>query len=415
MAAPVIQVEGVSKEFRLDRGHRSLREAFTSFWRPNTGNDSSHRFNALRDVTFCAAEGEALGIIGPNGAGKSTILKLLAGILRPDTGRIRVTGRSAAMIEVGAGFHGDLTGRENIFLNGAILGMPRNAIQAKLDSIVAFAGIERFLDMPVKRYSSGMYARLGFAIAIHTEPRVLLIDEVLSVGDAVYRVRCLDRMRSLVEQGVTLILVTHDLDQMQSICKRAIVLDDGTIAYDGPASSAATEYLTAMTKSQPSRTGDIALVHGCEKAELVAFRVLDELSDEVTSIAPNDSITLDLQLRFPTSVNELAIEINLHRVGRGLVMSLNSDRDDMRIQPCDSCMNLEIAVMRLPLCAGRYCWSVRVWRKPDGALLLDTPLMYPIAIEDVGTNAGAIAVNREWRLSTEAKYAKLPIAVGVGS
>jgi len=415
MTGPMIQVEGVSKEFRLDRGHRSLRETLASLSRPRIRSNSAQRFNALKDVTFYAAKGEALGIIGPNGAGKSTMLKLLAGILRADSGTIKVRGRSAAMIEVGAGFHGDLTGRENIFLNGAILGMSRREIQSKLDDIVSFAGIARFLDMPVKRYSSGMYARLGFAIAIHTEPRVLLIDEVLSVGDAVYRVRCLERMRSLVEEGVALILVTHDLDQMQSICRRAIVLDNGEIAYDGPTSSAVSEYMSAMTKASSHRPGDIVSGTHSESAELVEFQIRNESNDETESFSPHEALTLQLEIRVPGPVDQLAVECNLHRVGRGMVVSLNSDRDSVRITPFDSVVRIEVDLGHLPLCAGRYCWNVRVWRKNDGALLLDSPLICPIEIQDIGVNAGLVAVERQWRCEKRYLRSRQPAELVVGN
>ena len=201
MGDVAVRFANVSKRFILGQSHDSLYDLIVAgvgrvLGRRRRGGDDS-TFLSLSDVSFELERGDAIGIIGPNGAGKSTVLKLLAGILRPDGGTITVNGRLSALIEVGAGFHGDLTGRENIFLNGAIMGMNRREIRTKLDAIVAFAGIERFLDMPVKRYSSGMYARLGFSIASHVDPDVLLVDEVLSVGDAVFRLRCIERMQAL--------------------------------------------------------------------------------------------------------------------------------------------------------------------------------------------------------------------------
>jgi len=260
MDRPAVRFSHVAKRFRLGETHDTLRDLFACGVRRLLGRgtgDGRSTFWALDDVDFEVARGEAVGIIGPNGAGKSTVLKLLAGILRPDRGAVSVDGRLAALIEVGAGFHGDLTGRENLFLNGAILGMTRDEVRRKLDAIVSFAGIERFLDMPVKRYSSGMYARLGFSIAAHVEPEVLLVDEVLSVGDAVFRLRCLERMRRLVHGGTTLVFVTHDLDQMQSICGRAIVLEQGRVAHEGPARDAVGHYMTAMSRAFADRPADL--------------------------------------------------------------------------------------------------------------------------------------------------------------
>ena len=225
-----IVVEGVSKTFTLRHTH-SLKELVVWALR---GKDLSNDFTALDGVSFSVAAGESVALLGFNGSGKSTLLKLISGVMRPDTGRVGVRGRIAGLIEVGAGFHPDLTGRENVFLNGAILGMDERTITRRFDEIVAFSEIERFIDTEVKFYSSGMFLRLAFAVAVHTDPDVFLIDEILAVGDEPFQHKCLERIRSLHAEGRTLVIVSHDLHQMEQLCERGIVLDGGRLVLDGP-------------------------------------------------------------------------------------------------------------------------------------------------------------------------------------
>jgi lipopolysaccharide transport system ATP-binding protein len=207
------------------------------------GELQEQEFWAVQGVSFQVRCGEALGVIGPNGAGKSTILKLLSGILRPNKGEIKVNGRLSALIEVGAGFHPDLTGRENIYLNGAILGMKKSEIDRKFDEIVDFSGVQEFIDTPVKRYSSGMYARLGFSVAAHVNPDILLVDEVLSVGDLQFQEKCIDKMLSLKDEGIPIVFVSHNLQSIQLLCKRAILLKVGKIIKEGSVETVLNEYL----------------------------------------------------------------------------------------------------------------------------------------------------------------------------
>ncbi|MBS0230943.1 MAG: ABC transporter ATP-binding protein [Proteobacteria bacterium] len=203
---------------------------------------------ALKDVNFEVAEGEAIGIIGNNGAGKSTLLKVLSRITPPTTGRASVRGRLSSLLEVGTGFHPELTGRENVFLNGAILGMRKHEVQRKFDEIVAFSGVEKFIDTPVKRYSSGMYVRLAFAVAAHLEPDVLIIDEVLAVGDADFQKRCLGKMNDVARQGRTVLFVSHNMAAVQKLCTRAIWMRDGSVAMAGATESVITEYLDSGSR-----------------------------------------------------------------------------------------------------------------------------------------------------------------------
>jgi len=227
-----VRLEGVGKMYRL-----GTRRSADTFW-------------ALKDFNLEVHRGSSVGVIGPNGAGKSTVMKLLAGITAPTAGRITIVGALSALIEVGSGFHPELTGRENVFLSGAILGMRRRDIAARLDRIVSFAGVERFVDTPVKWYSSGMYVRLGFAIAAHLQPDVLLVDEVLAVGDAEFQARCLARIRELQRDGVTILFISHDLSAVEQLCDRAVLLDRGTTIAEGPPDEVVSIYHRRSTAGQ---------------------------------------------------------------------------------------------------------------------------------------------------------------------
>jgi ABC-type polysaccharide/polyol phosphate transport system ATPase subunit len=239
--------EGVSKHYRLG-ALGTLRGTVASL--ASRGRDGPRDLWALKDVSFRVEPGESLGLIGPNGAGKTTALKLLSNITQPTSGRIHISGRTSSLIELGAGFHPELSGRDNIFLNGAILGLKRREIQRKLDEIVTFSELERFIDTPVKRYSSGMYVRLGFAVAAHVKPDVLLVDEVLAVGDASFRQRCIQRMRELQASGTTILFVSHNMHLMRDMCQTALLLHRGQAAGYGSASSIIAEYERLMVSAE---------------------------------------------------------------------------------------------------------------------------------------------------------------------
>ncbi len=248
MSDVALRMEHIYKKFRKGETYNSLRDLLPAmtgrmFRGLELEGDDGREFWALQDISFEVKRGEALGIIGHNGAGKSTALKILSRIMKPTKGRMIVNGRLSALIEVAAGFHPDLTGMENIFLHGTILGMSKREIQSKLDQIIAFSGIEEFIDTPVKRYSSGMFARLGFAIAAHVDPEVMIVDEVLSVGDFVFQQRCMDRMRSIIENGTTVLFVSHNLKAVTEICNRAILLEHGKVLAIDETNAVARKYL----------------------------------------------------------------------------------------------------------------------------------------------------------------------------
>jgi lipopolysaccharide transport system ATP-binding protein len=251
--SPVIKAEHLSKRYRIGarQQHNSLRDALMGALKAplrRMRNGNAETIWALNDVSFEVQQGEVVGIIGRNGAGKSTLLKILSRVTRPTKGRVTLNGRVGSLLEVGTGFHAELTGRENIYLNGAILGMSRNEIKRKFDEIVAFAETEQFLDTPVKHYSSGMTVRLAFAVAAHLEPEVLIIDEVLAVGDLTFQKKCLGKMNDVARAGRTVLFVSHDLNAVNSLCERAILLHAGGIVKDGRVSDVTSFYLDGANK-----------------------------------------------------------------------------------------------------------------------------------------------------------------------
>jgi lipopolysaccharide transport system ATP-binding protein len=267
MGNTVIKVENLSKSYTIrhqDVGnYTALRDVIASKAKSifkkklsNINYQSKEKFWALKDVSFEINHGDRLGVIGRNGAGKSTLLKILSRIVSPTTGRITLDGLVSSLLEVGTGFHGELTGRENIFLNGSILGMSRSEIKSKFDEIVAFSEVEKFLDTPVKRYSSGMYVRLAFAVAAHLEPDILIVDEVLAVGDAAFQKKCLGKMKDVSGEGRTIIFVSHNMETVQNLCDKAIYLDNGKVQLTGDSDKVISAYLKASLDSQSINLAD---------------------------------------------------------------------------------------------------------------------------------------------------------------
>jgi len=282
---PIITVENLGKRYRIGQSRGSyptLRESVarairSPFKKLRTSNDSSQFVWAVEDVSFEVKSGEVIGVIGRNGAGKSTLLKMLSRVTEPTRGRIKLYGRVGSLLEVGTGFHPELTGRENITLNGVILGMSRKEIRRKFDEIVSFAEVEKFIDTPVKHYSSGMYLRLAFAVAAHLEPEILIVDEVLAVGDARFQRKCLDKMQDVGKQGHTILFVSHNMSAITRLCPKAILLDKGRILCDGPSHQVASVYLNAGLGMTAEREWpDMNTAPGDEIVRLRAVRVRTE-------------------------------------------------------------------------------------------------------------------------------------------
>lgn len=319
----VISIENVSKSYRLGViGSGTLREDLQSWWHrmrglpdPNLRIDQMHKtveghtLWALQDVSLDIQQGEVLGIIGRNGAGKSTLLKVLSRVTAPTSGRIRVKGRIASLLEVGTGFHPELTGRENIFLNGAILGMTKAEVARKFDEIVAFSEIEAFIDTPVKRYSSGMYVRLAFAVAAHLDPEIMVVDEVLAVGDAAFQKKCLGKMGDVAKGGRTVLFVSHNMQAIAQITTSAIVLDKGTVAFRGSAPDAIVHYMAQGMGGAGSRGEYVAPAKPHAAVHVERARVVTSGTGQVHFWG--NPLTIELQVRVNVPQSNLCIGVQI--------------------------------------------------------------------------------------------------------
>lgn len=313
MPSPVIRVENLSKMYHLGTiGSGTIRDDLHRWWASVRGKEdplakvgkkrhsassgpTQETIWALRDVSFEVVQGEVLGVIGRNGAGKSTLLKILSRVTSPSTGVMRAKGRIASLLEVGTGFHPELTGRDNIFLNGAILGMTKAEIRRRFDEIVAFSEVEKFIDTPVKRYSSGMYVRLAFAVAAHLEPEILIVDEVLAVGDAAFQQKCLGKMGDVAKRGRTVLFVSHQMQAVNRLCQRCILLDGGTIRCDGPATEVTGVYLRSDAATTAIRCYDRA--HAAPGDDVVRLKSVKVLSQgrNVEAIDIRHPVTIEVE------------------------------------------------------------------------------------------------------------------------
>jgi hypothetical protein len=302
----------------------------------------------------------------------------------------------SALIEVSAGLHGDLTGLENIYLAGSILGMGRREIAAKCDDIIAFSGLEKFIHTPVKRYSTGMQARLGFSTAAHVEPDLMLVDEVLSVGDIAFRQRCEDRMAQLVREGAALIFVTHNLEQMRSVCDRTLVLDHGQPLYHGDPAEAVSHYLAAvmyrtgeMTTMDHPREDDLPVSH-------IELRFLDPAGHEVHCTDPWEPVKIEMTFHLSQPVKRMTIETGLRRAGHEMIVSLNSRRQQITFEAAPGWKRASIHLPQVPLAAGPYLAFVRIWDADRAVLLGETPYRFTLQVEDQGIDTGLVAFAHTW-------------------
>jgi lipopolysaccharide transport system ATP-binding protein len=387
----VIKVDNISKSYLIGhemsngRGHESFREALGRHARNITraaldmsrgrqiiqGNQVEE-FWALHDVSFEVRRGEVLGIIGRNGAGKSTLLKILSRITEPTKGRATIRGRVASLLEVGTGFHQDLTGRENIYLNGSILGMSRAEIKTKFDEIVDFAEIERFLDTPVKRYSSGMYVRLAFAVAAHLEPEILIIDEVLAVGDVVFQKKCLGKMKNVAQHDRTVVFVSHNLAAIIGLTSRTVLIENGALSMDGPSVEVVSHFLRS-TQEALQGCGDISIYRRPYRNE----GHVDIFSIKVCNTEPGaacldvrENLCLDIGLRVLRPIDQLIVVVNIFNDQMEVITSLMSTDSDFEISLDVGDHSIRCDAGVLPLMPGYYRLSVGV-AQSGGALAWD--------------------------------------------
>jgi lipopolysaccharide transport system ATP-binding protein len=371
---PAIRIDNLSKLYHIGAdqkaGYRTLREAITGAaaaplswvqrWTKShesvNGKAPPDSIWALKNIALEIQPGEVVGVIGRNGAGKSTLLKVLSRITEPTEGRVTIRGRVGSLLEVGTGFHPELTGRENIYLNGAILGMTRQEIARKFDDIVAFAEIERFLDTPVKRYSSGMYVRLAFAVASHLEPEILLVDEVLAVGDIAFQHKCLRRIQQISRCGLTVLFVSHNMAAVESLCNRAILLERGRLAGTGHVAELARSYYGVLSDGSHAGNACFAEIHGPSRAQrlLQSASLLDEESRVTNRIPLGGPFRIRIEFQSDDQIQEPTIGVGIDNVHGQRILSVLTPASHSPIACIDGRSFVECRIANFPLAPGEY-------------------------------------------------------------
>lgn len=403
----VIEFENVSKRFILHRERRdTVQERLAALVRPRAAADE---FWALRDVSFSVARGESFGLVGHNGAGKSTALKLMTRILEPTTGRVRLNGRVAALLELGSGFHPDLSGRDNVFLYGSLLGFSRRDMAARMAEIVAFADMAEFLDMEVKHYSSGMYTRLAFAVATSVDPDILITDEVLAVGDEAFQRKCMERIFAFRQVGKTIIFVSHALDTVRTLCDRAVWLDHGAIRALGPASEVVDAYLADVNRREReelARQDEAATVlsadprrrFGSHDVEIRGVDLIDSAGVARTVFQTGEPLTIRIRYYARAAVTRPVFGLAIHHEGGILLAGPNTRFFGLDIPTVQGDGAVEMTAPHLPLLAGRYFISASVY---------DETMMHPydhhdrlyrltVQLADANERFGVIALGGNW-------------------
>ena len=392
----ILKAENISKQYRLGTvGTGTLSHDLNRWWHQIRGkedpylkvgavNDRSAKASedyvwALRDINFEVKAGEVLGIIGKNGAGKSTLLKLLSRITSPTTGSIKTRGRIASLLEVGTGFHPELTGRENIYLNGAILGMTKPEIRSKIDEIIAFSGCEMYIDTPVKRYSSGMRVRLGFAVAAHLEPEILVVDEVLAVGDAEFQKKAIGKMQDLsTGEGRTVLFVSHNMASVQNLCTRCLVLKNGTIHFEGNVKQSVNQYLSNEKEKMAS---EHVFPMKIENAIIHDFSIYNEES-KVINLISGDSYCFNLSVE-NTSVNllEMNVRLQLFNENQYLITTLNTyhTNDTFEIVPTEK-ITMRCIIDKLAITSGQYIVGIQLLDLKERDVLYENEKFYSFKV-----------------------------------
>ncbi|MDB6029252.1 MAG: transporter related [Verrucomicrobiales bacterium] len=409
-----IIVEGISKSFRRYSSDRpaSLKEAML---RGLIGLGAKEKFWALRDVSFSIAPGKMVGVIGTNGAGKSTLLRLLGSVGKPDAGKITVQGRIGALLDLTSGFHPDLTGRENVFVSGVIFGLTRRAVTERFDEIVAFAGLEKFIDNPVRTYSTGMQMRLGFAVAIHTQPNILLIDEVLAVGDLAFQQKCLERIKQFKERGCTIMLISHDASQVTQFCDEAISLRAGKIVAHGKPEIVVGEYVAEMADETRRRTpltqpvvvapcGRELRVNenrfGSMEMKVSGVRLLDREGLPAKEICGGHPLTVGIEYETTGAISEPIFCVSVTRSHDGFVCyDTSTAAQGLAMPTLSGNGQITLTIERLDLADGEYYVDVGIFER-EWAYAYDYHWhVYPLRIRALRGNKGIIAPPQRWRFA----------------
>ncbi|MCX6019440.1 MAG: ABC transporter ATP-binding protein [Chloroflexi bacterium] len=404
---PTIEFQSVSKSFRMDRERpRAFQELFISLLRKQRrATEDDNIFWALRDVSFNIEPGETVGLIGSNGAGKSTALKLISRIIQPNNGTVRVSGRVSALLELGAGFHPELSGRDNIFLNGTVMGMSRRTIDYKLDEIIDFADIGEFIDVPVKDYSSGMQARLGFAVAVHLDPQIVLVDEALSVGDQAFQQKCNERMLEMRRTGVTMLYVSHSLSSVEQICHRAIWLHKGCVRMDDATFKVASAYYKyGLERRRHDEVKAEAVRPGSGEARVTHVEVLGPDGAATMSVTTNDAITVRIHIRADAPVKTPAIGFSIVDPTRSVHLAgPNNTMANFRIDELHGTCYVDYTIASLPLLPGEYRIDAAVydWNAVHCIDFLEGAGRFGVYPGGSKETYGLIALNGAWTYTAD--------------
>ena len=395
MTAGRIVVDRVSRTFRVyPKAQRTLKDLFVA-----RGRLGAREVKALSDVSVTVEPGEAVGLVGRNGSGKSTLLRLVSGIIKPTAGRVEAGGRVASLLELGAGFHPDFTGRENVYLNGSIHGLSRSRVREAMDEIVSFAELEQFIDLPVRTYSSGMYMRLGFSVAAHIESDILLLDEVFAVGDEQFQRKCFGKVAEFKNRGGTIVFVSHDAQAVERLCDRAVLLRQGEVAFDGRTQDAIAEYRRLLAAdSNPAELDSGLREWGTGEARIVSAELLDSAGDERSQFAAGEPLTVRVVVSAEAGVAPPLIGLEVRDDGGLVLASASRATSELGWNGAAGERELRFHVGRLPLADGRFHLRVALTDPVSGLPLhaLDDALR--LFVFPSGESTGAVLLDGDWTM-----------------